>query len=765
MNKHAVVDILNYVEDNSQYNTLLKKRYIDSERYAHTLASIKQGLTYLGIPDDYMRPFDDRTHFVIWLGRRLTSYISNEIAAYIGYKKLGMPIPEGLVEKCPHQIVALLNRTDDREYLHKFNKELKSVSLSPEIFMAIHASLLTARTEYLLPDLLSDVERIASTTIKEAIDKVPSVYLSYLTPQSLQKVTKKIATLVRELKSAMEQELKDIDMYSLRLKEQLKELYQEADLGLRDIIENDVEKGVDISIITQKTANLFSRLDRLFLGNIYHLKDYEERWGEIQQLLRQEEEFRTYGEQRDRSKRKKVSEIYRELLFFTRFGEMTKEEHKAYIRALAQELEFLHKQKHPCVPLLNRFEKRGLLSVDIDFEAIQQSYDSFMHECIVPHQIGQSLYNIVQCLPPPDDQPVRVIHDHGNLVVLDLEGNTVLTVPKKEREYSEAVREYAETYRNCITILMYDIRGSSYMGVKLQNAAKEQRIKYKFAKEMADIIKRYGGFLLKDTGDGGLIWFGENSESLYGHLYTESVTGRGIKLRSSIFSGAEFELIPAPDSAKRALLCARDLVQRAEDFIRANFMHYREWFADVAERTLELDGITYALLPPEFKSLFRIGVGIASGVPNQDVVFSANSYGDPDLVGPIIADAHLYSMERQPGRSVIICDSRSIVNLILNNEHFEYQVVEEDFSKYVSIVKEMKTTNHGYTFSDYGITIVPRGVHYLEELDKNKAVSQKDLSEITISGNHLYDHKNKKIKLLYEVLEIKKQDAGTDIRH
>ena len=108
--------------------------------------------------------------------------------------------------------------------------------------MAIHASLMTARTENLLPDLLSDVERIASNTIKEAIERVPSVYLHYLTPQSLQKITRKVTSLIRELKSAMEQELKDIEMYSLRLKEQLKELYQEADLGLRDIIENDVEK-------------------------------------------------------------------------------------------------------------------------------------------------------------------------------------------------------------------------------------------------------------------------------------------------------------------------------------------------------------------------------------------------------------------------------------------------------------------------------------------------------------------------------------------
>lgn len=37
------------------------------------------------------------------------------------------------------------------------------------------------------------------------------------------------------------------------------------------------------------------------------------------------------------------------------------------------------------------------------------------------------------------------------------------------------------------------------------------------------------------------------------------------------------------------------------------------------------------LLPPEFKALFRLGIGIASGKPGKDVVFTPNSFGDPDL--------------------------------------------------------------------------------------------------------------------------------------
>jgi hypothetical protein len=197
------------------------------------------------------------------------------------------------------------------------------------------------------------------------------------------------------------------------------------------------------------------------------------------------------------------------------------------------------------------------------------------------------------------------------------------------------------------------------------------------------------------------------------------------------------------------------MVLRAEEFVRANFVHYREWFADVAERTLELDGITYALLPPEFKSLFRIGVGIASGVPDRDLIFATNSYGDPDLVGPILSDAHLYSRERQPGRSVVICDLPTLINLILNVESYEYPTKENEFEKYSKALKELRRTTHGYLLSDLKLSVLPKGVHILGELNKNKAIVDARIDEFAIDeqGN-IYEDDKKRIKMLYEILTL-----------
>lgn len=754
MKDYLICDVQNYIEEKSQYSQLLKDRFINEEKYHHNVSSLKQGLQFLGIADEPITIFENRSNFIIWLGHRLTEYKGYELAVYIGHKKMDLPISESLVKECPHEIIELIDNAGQRKHIQEFDKEMKKVSFSPEIFLSVHKSIMGARTENLLPSLLSDIERLGFVSINDAVKKIPPVYLDYLSQTSLMKLIRKVSFLLRVIKSKMEQELKDIDLYSARLKEQLQELYLEADKGLKDIIENEVERGLNINVITQKTSNLLSRLDRLFLGNIYHLQDYERRRKEIKQLLQQEEELKYSAEKREFSERKKIAEIYDEYMFYNKFGPLTQKEDKIFAKGLTQQFEQLHQQKGASSSLLNKFEKRGLLSVELDFDSIKETYHLFMRQVIVPEHLGQCFLATVNCFPPGHDQPKRVVVDFANWKILSLAGTSILSVPKKEREYPKEIKNYVETYRRCITILVYDIRGSSYMGMKLHNAAKEQRIKYKFAKEMADIVKRYDGFLLKDTGDGGLVWFAENSVSLYNHLYTESITGRGVKLRSSIFSGAEFDLISSGDAAKRAILCGRDMVQRAEEFVRANFMHYREWFAEVAERTLELDGITYALLPPEFKSLFRIGIGIASGLPNKDVVFSANSYGDPDLVGPVISDAHLYSMERQPRRSVVICDLPSLLNLIFNIESFEYQTEAQGFEQYIQAVEDLRKSHHGYTFTDYKVSIVPKGIHYLEELNKRKAIAGEDVSNIWLDENYLYSHQQKKIKLVYEIVDI-----------
>lgn len=755
MNKHPVSSVQDQIEEKSNYFNMITQRFISESKYKDNLSAIEQGLACLGIVKETVKVFENRKNFVIELGHKLPNYVGNELPLFIGHKKRGLPIPEALAEKCPKEITLLIDKASGRKHVNEYSKELRQVSLTPEIFLAIHRSIIGARVETLLPDLLVDVERLGFTNVKEAFEKLAPVYTQYLSAASLAKLLRKLSSSLRDLRSKSEEELKNIDLYSTRIREQLEGLYLETRKGLVDIIENDVVQGTDTSIITQKVSNLFSRLDRLFLGNVYHLKDYQRRKREILEDLRQEEGFKHYAEKRSVDMSKPIREICDEYLFMHKYGPLTKDENKNFVKQLTQELEGFYRKKSRGVSQLKKFEKRGLISVDLDIDAMVDAYNSFVKGTVIPDIVGQCFLDLVSCLPPADDEAPRVTIDLANLKTVFLTGQNILQLKEKDKEIPAEITGYVSKYRKCVTILVYDIRGSSYMGIKLNDATKEQRIKSKFAKEMAQVVKKYDGFLLKDTGDGGLVWFAENSGSLYNYLYTESVTGKGTKLRYSICSGGELDIIPATDAARRAILCARDMVLRAEEFVRANFVHYREWFADVAERTLELDGITYALLPPEFKSLFRIGVGIASGVPDRDVIFATNSYGDPDLVGPILSDAHLYSRERQPGRSVVICDLPTLINLILNVESFEYPTKETEFEKYCKALEALRRTTHGYLLSDLKLSVLPKGMHILGELNKNKAIVDARIDEFTMDeqGN-IYEDDKKRIKMLYEILTL-----------
>ncbi len=750
-----IVGLHNYLEEESEYLKALKERYIDKTRFQRLIQNIKEGLTLLEFPNEIIKLFENLDLFYLWLGGSINLYKGYEWALYIAHKKTNIPIPVGLTEKCPAGLISLIDKNKPYRVLYDFVPELKEYSLSCDIFLIIHKSFLNTRLESLLPNFLSDLERMKFKTFSEALEKIPKVYLDFLSEPSLQKVFKKIWAMLQRDRERILEELKSIELYEERLKEQIMVLNSETHAGLKDILENQVSKGVDFNIITQKTSNLFSRMIRLFLGNISHLEDYEIRKRELQKSLYEEETVKALIEQRTLDKKKSLEEIFDEYIFAQKFGPLTPQEEKIFARNVIAHFEELHRQKSRDLPLLARFEKKGLLGVELDINAVKDTYFLFMKKELIPVYISNCLYEIVNVLPPPEKESKKVVKDIANLTYFLLEGKEILTPRKANDAIPEVVKNYFEQYRKTITVLVYDIRGSSYMGIKLHNALKEQRIKYKFAKEMAGVGRAYGGFLLKDTGDGGIIWFAENSDSLYNHLYTESTTGKGINLRYSIFSGTELELIPALDAAKRAILCAREMVLKAEEFIKANFVHYRDWFATVAERTMEIDGVTYALLPPEFKSLFRIGIGIASGLPEKDVVLSANSYGDPDLVGPILADAHLYSMERQPGRSVIIIDLPTFTNFMLNTECFEFPIEESSFEKYLRILNDVRKLPHGYRYPELKISIVPRGVHILEELDKKKALTELKSGNFILDENGIiYNEDKLKSKPIYEIIPL-----------
>jgi hypothetical protein len=130
-------------------------------------------------------------------------------------------------------------------------------------------------------------------------------------------------------------------------------------------------------------------------------------------------------------------------------------------------------------------------------------------------------------------------------------------------------------------------------------------------------------------------------------------------------------MLPPVEAGRQALTCATELLKLAEKFIQENFTNYRDWFKEAKEREIFHDGMAYAVLPPEFKALFRIGVGVASGEVGRDVSLALNAFGDVDLAGMLVNNACLYSTCRDPMHSRILIDHATCFNVLLTADRFE----------------------------------------------------------------------------------------------
>ncbi|MGB9720731.1 MAG: hypothetical protein ACPL28_04525 [bacterium] len=205
-------------------------------------------------------------------------------------------------------------------------------------------------------------------------------------------------------------------------------------------------------------------------------------------------------------------------------------------------------------------------------------------------------------------------------------------------------------YKNLISVLTYDIRGSTLMGTKLQNALKESEIRNLFQESMLTIIEKFGGIPIKDTGDGGIILFANNNYDI-----------KNQKTK-----------IPEPGSALNAVRCGLEMLRESINFVQENIEHYKDWFREAEDRKINFEGVTYATLPPVYQSIFQIGVGIASGEYPKEIYLDRNAFGELDLTGMLVRESNFYSKIKSKDKSTVICDDSTIFNLLLNVDKFSF---------------------------------------------------------------------------------------------
>jgi hypothetical protein len=334
--------------------------------------------------------------------------------------------------------------------------------------------------------------------------------------------------------------------------------------------------------------------------------------------------------------------------------------------------------------------------------------------------------------------------------------------PKIDTENLELKRKLStvlrKTFSSLVSTLVYDIRGSTFMSHRLRDAERERSIISLFQSCIFEAARKGSSFIVKDTGDGGILWFGSNSQKIYKNIYKTSQTRSGAVVRYSTALEDEFNLLSHVKSSEMAIRTALKMVKAAEKFVKENYVKYRNWFGEITEKEIFHEGITYALLPPQFKSLFRLGIGIASGNPGKDLIFTPNAFGDPDLNGILVDEAALLSSGRSPERSVILIDDNTLMSLMLNSD--EYLLTEPLTSSASStdiidkLLYVLKGEDKDRSFFFEGFNVSPVGIYNLDEEDKRKAIKfdiPRDLKLNINEDGELMD-KRERIKIIYEVL-------------
>jgi len=602
---------------------------------------------------------------------------------------------------------------------------LREQHLSPWLFSELFHLLYSTQVKN-QEEVVYDTLRTAAVSKPEEISALIAGKLPKASDLALREIQKILVRRAQELEAKLSQEMADLQKFSLRVKKQTSDL-----IGQNN---GEVAKAVESRLYSENLVNLSSKIgdtliqfQRSLFSQLWYLQDLERKERTFQgyigkcqalQKISAKELLALLTDKAEEASLCVNEHLDQYRIFDLEIGhdwdKWTGANAKTLLDLLRQGIE----QHQTKAALLERdIAKRSpkdpqLVQLRGDLRAVTQDlaamnglieergdsrayhvekiisgYRAFLKDAAESLMTYKHLAALVRLWPPLllREPPllrqqelfdeVRYLGDKlkrsGRCYLLAAQGVVAPAAVAPAEKEAEIKSRITRRYGKPVSVLAYDIRGSSFMSAKLHNAEKEREIKNKLGYLISQVIRQHGGFLVKDTGDGGLAWFGDNGPELTEKCFKEVTTGRGVKLRHSLTSGAELAMLPSVEAGRQALTCATELLKLAEKFIQENFTNYRDWFKEAKEREIFHDGMAYAVLPPEFKALFRIGVGVASGEVGRDVSLALNAFGDVDLAGMLVNNACLYSTCRDPMHSRILIDHATCFNVLLTADRFE----------------------------------------------------------------------------------------------
>ena len=613
------------------------------------------------------------------------------------------------------------------------------------------------------------------------IDSPPHLYyIPFLRDEVKNIIIKTINKNSKQTEEYLKKEENDLDSQINRIKSDLKDDLAAFENNFKKEIDDSLKYPLDVSLVSKINSYIID-FNRKSMASILMSNKLLERYNVLKKKMIKNEQLRNIDYDSLVSAYKNnsnlnTSDVFLSLMAFndySRYYDEIFDKHRKYIvKTAKQSFDTLKKafkegdkSSEDDLLLMKNILKSKTFSTEFNYDFVKDNFFSIMKSIendLMTNLLINSvkIYNKEFCRSKiKQKKEIFYITDflipHDSYVIFSEESSAVRHFSINNDKFNEIGNVIRKHYSKVVSTLVYDIRGSSLMSSKLNNAQKQTYIMRKFQSGINSTIKKHRGFALKETGDGGIALFFNRTKDIYRNLYKETVSSRNLHIRHSIATGTDINIRESQESSSVAIDCSIEMIKNAEKFIKENYMNYREWFFDVTEKELKHEGVEYALLPPEFKSLFRIGVGIASGTVNKDIDLNINAYGDIDIYGTDINQAQFFSEGRNPQESLLIIDHATLFNLMLNKDFVLDDIDIKPDELLVDFILSSKHVVHNQLKYVGGYLIDFFGLYYIDESDKNKRMAYDYIPDkLSITDNGTLLIKKRPVKLLYKIKSI-----------
>jgi hypothetical protein len=601
---------------------------------------------------------------------QLFSYIRNSLAK-------SMPITDALIVNS-YERIPMLPKCRLPEATKLLGDLFTKTGLPEPIFSAI-SKMITASYNIDAKDQIISAIKANPTLNKDGISEVFSSYLFYPDDTALVEILELLKTKAREMINVIKEKREIVEQRMVDIKQRTRSSIKDISGELINLAENFSSE--------DSVKNTVKKMQRNLITSGYDLKILK---GEYQKYFEMQHEFNSIMSFKPHDLSKFL--IRTELdpfivLIYNRDTTIDDEQCQAIIRDVISEI----KNDKEAMTSMNNYRTTGFLKDKYNTTDIMIKYRTIIDEILVPLVQSFLLEELIEYYPRlsgiTETEGIRFLAEEalaGRVSLIEKDIN----VPRRRETGLNVDISY---YRDLVSVLVYDIRGSTFMGTKLMNAKKESEIRNFFQESMLSIVEKYGGIPIKDTGDGGVIFFTANHYE--------------IKNQKTI--------IPEHGSTLPVVRGCIEMIQEAQNFVQENIGRYKDWFREAEERKIDFEGATYATLPPSYRAIFQIGIGISSGKYPHEVYFDKNAFGEFDLTGMLVREANFYSKVKAEEKSVVVCDDATLYNLLLNVEKFSFLSAEGlrtnplmlDTEQGLEYWLNQKRKSHGFILDLYKIFV------------------------------------------------------------